>query len=171
MTDQLDRRKFLAGIGATAATVGLAGCSGGGGGDGGSDGGSDGDGGSAISDEAQTRVEEYVTSENFEGDIVDATRQDSVTVEVGAEGNGGAFAFDPPAVAVSTGTAVVWEWTGEGGQHNVVSEGDSDFDIDSGDPATESDPFEQTFDEAGVGLYVCEPHASLNMNGAVVVVE
>jgi halocyanin-like protein len=176
MNDRLDRRRFLTGIGSTAAAVALAGCSGGGGGDGGGgngDGGSgsDGDGGGgdggSISEEARTRVEEYVTTEGFDGEITDATGQDSVTVEVGAEGNGGAFAFAPPAVAVSPGTTVTWEWTGEGGQHNVVSDSGSDFSFES--ELKTDGSFEQSFEEAGVALYVCEPHESLNMNGAVVV--
>ena len=195
MTDNIDRRRFLAGVGATALSVGLAGCSGGNGdGNGGGDGGSTdspeptdeptdaptdsptqtsggGGGGADVSDEQQSRVDEFVDSDNYDGTIVDMTGQDEVVVEVGAPGNGGAFAFDPPAVAVSSGTTVSWQWTGEGGQHNVVSTEDSDFDFDSGDPKESGDPFEQSFDNTGVGLYVCEPHASLNMVGAVVVLE
>jgi halocyanin-like protein len=99
---------------------------------------------------------------------MDATGMDEVTVAVGAEGNGGNFAFEYPAIAVSPGTAVSWEWTGMGGQHNVLSEDSSDFDFDSGDTKTSGD-YEHSFDEAGVGLYVCTPHASLGMKGAVVV--
>jgi halocyanin-like protein len=187
MTDKIDRRKFLAAAGATAATVGLAGCSSGGNGDGngGGDetpeptdsptptaGGGGGGGGAAdVSDEQQSRVDEFVTSDNYDGTIVDATGQDEVVVDVGAQGNGGAFAFGPPAVAISAGTTVSFQWTGEGGLHNVVSVEDSDFDFDSGDAKESGDPFEQSFDDTGVGLYQCEPHASLNMFGAVVVLE
>lgn len=188
MTDNIDRRRFVAGVGATALSVGLAGCSSNGNsGDGGGDGGADtespeptdsptptsggGGGGADVSDEQQSRVDEFVASDNYDGTIVDATGQDEVVVDVGAQGNGGAFAFDPPAVAISAGTTVSFQWTGEGGQHNVVSVEDSDIDIDSGDPKESGDPFEQSFDNTGVCLYECEPHASLNMVGAVVVLE
>jgi serine/threonine-protein kinase len=166
MTDQIDRRKFLATATTTALSAGLAGCSGGGGG-----GGDGGDGGASIPDDVQSRVDEFVTSDNYDGEIVDATGQDEVVVEVGAQGNGGAFAFAPPAVAISSSSTVSFQWTGEGGQHNVVSVDSSDIDTDSGNPATNTDPFEQSFDNTGVCLYECKPHASLNMNGAVVVLE
>lgn len=182
MTDEIDRRRLLVGIGTAMATVGLAGCTGDGG-DGGSDGGDggstdtpedggDGSGGDAtVGEDARQRVESYVgASQNFDGTVADATGQSEVTVEVGVEGNGGNFAFGPPAVAVSSGTTVTWEWTGKGGQHNVVSTNDSDLSFDSGDPKVD-DEFEHTFEETGVGLYLCEPHESLNMKGAVVVVE
>jgi hypothetical protein len=45
---------------------------------------------------------------NFES-VADGTGNDRVTVAVGAQGNGGVSAFDPAAVRVPTGTAVVWE--------------------------------------------------------------
>jgi acyl-CoA synthetase (AMP-forming)/AMP-acid ligase II len=46
----------------------------------------------------------------------------------------------------------------------------SDFDFYSGEPQ-DSGTFEQTFDEAGVGLYLCEPHATVGMKGGFVVGE
>ncbi|PSP82101.1 halocyanin domain-containing protein, partial [Halobacteriales archaeon QS_1_68_17] len=103
---------------------------------------------------------------NFDG-VVDRTGQSEVTVTVGAEGNGGAFAFAPAAVRVDPGTTVKFEWTGEGGGHNVIGE---DNDLDSGDPVAESGVnYEYTFEEDGIYKYVCEPHLSLGMKGAVVV--
>ncbi|WP_254273478.1 halocyanin domain-containing protein [Haloarcula marina] len=105
---------------------------------------------------------------NYEGETVDRTGQDTVEVTVGAAGNNGAFAFDPPAVRVSPGTEVVWTWNGEGGGHNVVSDGDGP--LDSGDPVAESGTtYSYTFEETGIYKYVCEPHLSLGMKGAVVV--
>ncbi|WP_247008464.1 halocyanin domain-containing protein [Halorientalis litorea] len=102
---------------------------------------------------------------NFTG-IEDLRGEDEVTVEVGAQGNGGAFAFAPPAIHVDPGTTVVWEWTGEGGQHNVVHEG-GDFESELvGDAGT---TFEYTFDEDGVYNYYCQPHKALGMKAAVVV--
>ena len=43
---------------------------------------------------------------NYDG-VVDETGSSEVTVEVGAEGNDGAFAFGPAAVRVDPGTTVV----------------------------------------------------------------
>ena len=105
---------------------------------------------------------------NFDGTVADARGQGQASVAVGAQGNGGAFAFDPPAVHVDNGATVVWEWTGEGGGHNVVSEGGDP--LDSGDPvATQGETYEYTFDTDGIYNYVCEPHESLGMKGSVVV--
>ena len=184
------RRRLLAGLG-TAAVAGLAGCTNGG--EGGSDGGSgNGDGGTdtptpgsgevrvpdlepigdMIRGEPRERVEQFLSNTaNYEGEIMDALDRDEVVVAVGAEGNGGNFAFEYAAIAVSSGATVSWRWTGEGGQHNVASSGPTDFDFSSGSPKIEGEPFDHTFEGAGVGLYVCEPHASLGMKGAVVVVE
>jgi len=105
---------------------------------------------------------------NFDGNVIDARGQDQVSVAVGAQGNGGNFAFDPPAVRVDNGATVVWEWTGEGGGHNVVSEGGDP--LDSGEPvASEGETYEYTFDTDGIYNYICEPHVSLGMKGSVVV--
>lgn len=97
----------------------------------------------------------------------DLRGQDRVTIRVGAEGNMGAFAFDPAAVAVSPGTTVVWEWTGKGGMHNVVARSGV---LDSGALVRDrGHAFEHTFDEPGVYPYVCEPHAEMGMRGAIFV--
>lgn len=103
--------------------------------------------------------------ENYDG-VVDATGRSTVRVEVGATGNGGGFAFGPAAVRVDPGTTVVWEWTGEGGLHNVVAE-DGAFESELlGDAG---DTFEHAFDAEGVAYYVCTPHRAMGMRGAVVV--
>jgi halocyanin-like protein len=105
--------------------------------------------------------------DTYNGTTVDARDQDEVTVTVGAEGNGGAFAFDPPALRVDPGTTVVWQWSGDGGAHNVVAE---DGTFESGPPAAEAGAtFEHTFEEAGVYKYISAPHRGLGMKGAVVV--
>ncbi|WP_276272339.1 halocyanin domain-containing protein [Haloarcula litorea] len=104
---------------------------------------------------------------NFDG-TVDRTGQDTVEIAVGAEGNNGAFAFGPAAVRVSPGTEVVWTWTGDGGGHNVVSNGDGP--LDSGSPVSdEGTTYSYTFEDEGVYKYVCTPHKALGMKGAVVV--
>jgi halocyanin-like protein len=105
---------------------------------------------------------------NYDGTTVDQTGNSEVTISVGAEGNGGGFAFDPPAVHVDAGTTVVWEWTGQGGGHNVVSDGDGP--LDSGSPvAAEGTTYEYTFEEDGIYNYYCSPHEGLGMKGSVVV--
>ena len=200
---RIGRRRLLAGLG-TAATVGLAGCSGGGGDGGGDSGGGDGgsgdggdgsDGGDGeatpepttapgevrvpdlepvgdlVRSEPRERVDSFLSDvENYGGEIMDARGMDEVVVAVGAEGNGGAFAFEHPAIAIDSGSTVSWRWTGEGGQHNVASQGPTDFEFSSGTPKVSGDPYEHTFDGAGVGTYVCDPHVSLGMKGAVVVI-
>lgn len=176
--NEVNRRRFLVGS-AAVATTGFAGCSGTGDGDGDS---GDGDGGMdetptppVGASEADQRVADYLnappSADNFGGSVVDRTGRDEVVVDVGAGGNGGSFAFDPPAMKISVNTTISWQWTGEGGPHNVVSHADSDFDFDSGDAKESGDPFEQSFDDIGVGLYLCEPHKGVGMKGGFVVVE
>jgi len=99
---------------------------------------------------------------NFE-ETVDETGQSEVTVQVGAEGG---LVFSPPAVKVSTGTTVVWKWTGKGGMHNVVHDGgnfESDFHSEAGTT------FEHTFSSAGTYKFYCAPHKARGMKGAVYV--
>jgi halocyanin-like protein len=101
--------------------------------------------------------------------VADATGQDEVTITVGAQGNGGNFGFDPAAVQVDPGTTVVWEWNGEGGQHNVVAEEGGEFESEL--VAEAGFTFEQTLDSEGVVKYFCQPHRALGMKGVVVVGE
>jgi len=128
-------------------------------GDGGSDSGSDGGGefdfGGYLDD-----------ASNYEGTVEDMTGMDEATVEVGA---GQGLAFGPAAVQVDPGTTVVWEWTGNGGAHNVVAESGN---FESGQPVeSSSETFEHTFDEAATETYYCNPHKGAGMKGAVVVGE
>lgn len=165
----ISRRRFVATVGTTGLAVGLAGCSGGDGNGGGSN-----DGGDDYT-AAEQRVVEYLNDDpvegTFDGSFADETGADEVVVTVGADGNGADYAYAPPALRISTGTTVSFEWTEGGSQHNVVSEEISDFSFDSGDTKQEGDPFVQSFDEAGVALYYCTPHRGLGMKGGIVVVE
>lgn len=102
---------------------------------------------------------------NYDG-IVDMRGTETVSVAVGAEGNGGGFAFEPAAMRVDTGTTVSWEWTGEGGVHNVVSE-DGSYESEMVTDAGET--FSHAFDNEGASLYACSPHKAMGMKGAVVV--
>jgi halocyanin-like protein len=104
---------------------------------------------------------------NFAGTLRDRTGEETVTVDVGAAGNGGNFAFAPPAIEISVGTTVQWEWTGNGGAHNVV---ELDERFTSG-PAVSGTgvQFERAFGEPGVYNYYCNPHRALGMKGSIVV--
>lgn len=153
------RRTVLKGIGAVAIIGTLAGCSSNGGNGGG--GNDDDDGGSGNAE-----VDSYLSeTTNYDG-IEDVTGQSELTVDVGVEANDGPFGFGPAAIRIDAGTTVVWEWTGEGGDHNVVHE-DGEFESELTDE--EGFTFEYQFDEAGTSLYKCEPHASVGMKGAVIV--
>ncbi len=110
-------------------------------------------------------AEWFSNTSNYDG-VVDETGAGEVTVEVGVEANGGAFGFGPAAVRVEPGTTVVWEWTGNGGSHNVVAE-DGSFESELVGEAGHT--FSHTFEESGVFRYACTPHKALGMKGAVVV--
>ena len=104
---------------------------------------------------------------NYDG-THDYTGRDEVIVQVGAGENG--LRFGPAAVLVDPGATVVWEWTGQGGAHNVVA---TDETFDSGETvAEEGTTFEYTFDDAEEGdtfNYSCMPHEGAGMKGAVAV--
>jgi halocyanin-like protein len=150
----ISRRRFVRGTGAAVAASALAGC--------GSDGGDGNDG-----DVPESIADHMEGANEYDGSLEDQTGEDEVTVEVGA---GDGFAFDPAAVRVDAGTTVVWEWTGEGSQHNVSSTGESDADFQSDLYEQAGEHFEQSFDQAGTQLYVCQPHEGQGMRGAIEVV-
>ncbi|MGN8218104.1 halocyanin domain-containing protein [Halococcus morrhuae DSM 1307] len=102
---------------------------------------------------------------NFEK-VVDKTGTKQTEVAVGAKGNGGNFAFSPPAIRVDPGTTITWKWTGEGGGHNVVAESGA-FESEIASEAGHT--FEHTFEEKGAVNYACVPHRSMGMRGAVLV--
>lgn len=108
-------------------------------------------------------VDDWLADTENYGSVEDMTGEDSVTVEVGAEGNSGSNAFAPAAIEVSPGTTVVWNWVN--GYHNVVAENGL---FESGEPEQNA-TFEHTFETTGTVLYSCEPHESMGMKGAVVV--
>jgi halocyanin-like protein len=91
-----------------------------------------------------------------------------VTISVGA---GDGYAFDPAGVWVSPGTTITWEWTGEGGTHNVkANEGPAA--LDSGSPVDEQGntyEYDVTEELAGITTYKCDPHEDQGMKGGVAV--
>jgi halocyanin-like protein len=92
-----------------------------------------------------------------------------VTVLVGAQGNGGAFAFSPAGLWVDPGTTVEFRWTGEGSAHNVVAE-EGPAALDSGDPVDDQGVlYDYPFEENGITDYYCAPHRGVGMKGAVAV--
>ncbi|WP_435079594.1 halocyanin domain-containing protein [Halococcus sp. AFM35] len=103
--------------------------------------------------------------ENYDG-VVDKTGTETVRIEVGAIGNGGSFAFSPAAIRVDPGATIIWEWTGEGGSHNVAAEdGSYESDLLSDAGAT----YEHAFTDEGVSRYACTPHESMGMKGAIII--
>lgn len=147
MDDHSGRRAVLGTLGSVLA-LGVAGCL----------------GGSNEDIEADTYGEWFRGANNFEG-TADRTDRDTVSVAVGA---GQGLAFDPAALRITTGTTVRWEWTGRGASHNVHEETgvfESEYYFEEGET------FEYTFEEPGVYRYVCDPHRTQGMIGAVDVVE
>jgi len=153
----LSRRRFVQGTGAAIVATGLAGCGSGGG-----------DGGGGGGDGVPGAIDDHLDGANeYDGSIDDHTGEDEVTIEVGA---GDGLAFSPTAIRIDAGTTVVWEWTGEGGQHNVASVDGSASDFKSDRYSESGENFEQSFDDAGEQLYVCEPHQAQGMKGGIDVV-
>lgn len=170
------RRQVLRGV-VAGTMLALAGCSGDGG-----DGGDDGDGGSGVSGDDYPVIDRWLTeteiggaADNYDGTFSDQRDSGTVTIEVGAEGNGGAFAFEPAAVVVSAGTTIEWSWTGEGNPHNVEALpeeqlGESDYEFSSGEAEGGSGvKHTRTLEDPGIVLYHCEPHFSLGMKGGIAV--
>lgn len=117
------------------------------------------------------------------GGTVDWTGEDEVTVQVGTRAQ--TNQYRPPAVAVDAGTTVEWEWETRG--HNVVRAREARRstaasraeDVDTGEEDWTGEDritnpphsYSHTFTEPGIYLYVCSPHDSQRMYGAVAVDE
>lgn len=114
---------------------------------------------------SEVLAEWFADADNYESPV-DARAQSIVVVVVGAEGNGGYHAFDPPAIRVSSGTTVVWLWSGAGGDRNVVA-------LDGSFRSPLVDQFGARFTHTFVGSrlvrYYSSPHRDEGMVGAVVV--
>jgi len=155
MRETYSRRAVVGTTGIAAVTL-LSGCSGGGSSD-------DRTADRGYLDEEPAYENWFEGVDNYNG-TVDWTGQDEVIVDVGSE----QYRFDPAAIAVSPGTTVIWEWTGMGGGHNVVSEGD-DGPLESDLVNSEGHTYSHTFEASGLYRYRCTPHESLGMRGAVYV--
>jgi halocyanin-like protein len=159
----VSRRRFLraaAGVGAVAGATGTAGATAED-----NESKSSGSGGSELPDFGG-----YLGSANNGDAVEDARGTEEVTVEVGAGSQG--YAFAPAGIWIDPGTTVNFEWTGEGGAHNVVATEDATADLDSGGAeATTGVAYEYTFEEGGITNYYCNPHQSAGMLGAIAVGE
>ena len=166
MSNRMSRRRYLAGTGAAVTIGALAGCA-----DDDPNGGADDDGAAGGDDDVPEAIDDYLAdARGYDGTIADHTGEDEVVVDVGAGDVG--FAFDPAAIRIDAGTTVRWEWTGEGGAHNVASAEGSASDFSSGDAVDDAgETFEQSFDDDGIQLYECTPHVANGMLGAIEVVE
>jgi len=128
--------------------------------------GGSGDGGGDDSEGPPARTFDgwLAETDNYD-DVVDARGQDEVTVEVGAEGNGGPFAFEPAAVHVSPGTTVVWEWVGPK-EYDVLAE---DLGLASETIASSAYTYAAQFDGDGLAKYTCSKYGDRGMRGIVLV--
>ncbi|MDL5363128.1 halocyanin domain-containing protein [Halalkalicoccus sp. NIPERK01] len=105
-------------------------------------------------------------TDNYDG-VVDLRGESEVTVKVGADGNGGAFAFEPAAIHIDPDTTVVWEWVG-----------DKEYDVTDTDLGYHSDlisgpghRFAMEFDGDGLSTYECTTYGEQGMRGVVLVGE
>ena len=84
------------------------------------------------------------------------------------------LAFDNTDLSINVGQTVCWIWQGESMAHNVAeiaTEGDTTRMIGgvySGEPMTSVD-YRVTFDEDETFLYICVPHATMDMAGKITV--
>ncbi|RAW46562.1 halocyanin [Halorubrum sp. 48-1-W] len=152
-SDDVSRRAFMRTAGGAAAAGGAA---------------------TATAGTAAAQEEEPDWPSATEGNVgsyEDARGESEVTVSVGAGDQG--LAFDPTLLWVDPGTVITFEWTGNGGAHNVQTvEGEAD--LDSGDPVDEEGAtyeYEVTEDDAGITHYHCVPHTDVGMHAGLAVGE
>ncbi|MES3160477.1 MAG: halocyanin domain-containing protein [Halorubrum sp.] len=166
MSENLSRRRYVAGTGAVLTVGALAGCA-----DDEPEETEDPDDTNGADTDVPPAIDDYLDgAQLYDGTIEDHTGEDEVVVDVGGGDIG--FAYDPPAIRIDSGTTVRWEWTGEGGAHNVRSVAESDSDFDSGEAVDDAgETFEQSFDDDGIQLYECTPHVANGMLGGIEVVD
>jgi len=160
-TDDVSRRRFMRTAGGAAATAGATAAASGTAA--GQEDDEDDNGGGNVEPDWPSEAEGNL------GSYEDARGQDEVTVTVGAGDQG--LAFDPTLLWVDPGTTVTWEWTGEGGSHNVVTvEGPADLDSGTAvDEAGYTYEHEVTEEEEGITHYHCVPHDGVGMHGGLAV--
>ncbi|EMA61964.1 halocyanin domain-containing protein [Halorubrum lipolyticum] len=154
-TDDVSRRTFIRTAGGAAGVAGAT---------------------AATAGTAAAQEEQPVWPSGAEGnggEYQDARGESEVTVEVGAGDQG--LAFNPTLLWVDTGTTVTFEWTGNGGAHNVQTvEDGGPAALDSGDPIGEEGEtyeYETSEDDVGITHYHCVPHTTTGMHGGLAVGE
>jgi len=161
----MKRRELLRTAGGSAA-AGAAAVTAGSGAAAAAEGGGEGGGGETTKPDFGSHLQ------GVDGGYKDFRGQSEVTVQVGASGNGGNVAFNPAGIWIDPGTTVVWEWTGDGGDHNVETvDGPASLGSETVGEEGFTYEFEFTEEHAGITNYQCSPHASLSMFGAVAVGE
>lgn len=101
----------------------------------------------------------------FDG-FEDRTGEERVTVLVGTGERG--WQFDPPAITVTPDTGIRFQWTGNGGDHNV-EDADGDWQNPEGLVAEAGHTWTRTFESPGTHRYLCWPHEHVGMRGAIFV--
>ncbi|QKY15889.1 halocyanin domain-containing protein [Halorubrum sp. CBA1229] len=153
-SDDVSRRAFMRTAGGATAAAGAATVT----------------AGTAAAQEEQPVWPSGASSGNV-GSYQDARGQSEVTVSVGAGDQG--LAFDPTLLWVDTGTTITFEWTGNGGAHNVQNvEGPAA--LDSGDPVGEEGAtyeYETSEEDVGITHYHCVPHTAVGMHAGLAVGE
>jgi len=126
--------------------------------------------GTVAAQELQPVWPSAVTGANL-GTYQDARGESEVTVQVGAGDSG--LAFDATKLWVDPGTTITFEWTGNGGAHNVQNvEGPAS--LDSGDPVGEEGAtyeYETSEEDVGITHYHCVPHTAVGMHAGLAVGE
>ena len=106
--------------------------------------------------------------DTYTGITTDMRGEESISIEVGSDGNGGPFAYDPVAVRIDPGTEVHFEWTSD--MHNLALESGPDGGWEGYDPIEDTGfSYSHTFEVDGVYKYYCSPHLALGMKAAIVV--
>lgn len=116
--------------------------------------------------ETPTSVNTYLENvNNYDGTVVDEINNNSPKVMVGTQGDtADRLVFDPPAIEVSTGTEVTWEWRGSDQTHKIKHAGRL-FESESAD---NGHTYALTIEREGVFLYHCDHHEEAGMRGAIV---
>jgi len=167
---QHSRRALIANVGRTAALGIISGCVGNKGG-GGSETKTDVCGVDPPSEACvDKRIAEQLSDvDNFDR-VRDWTGRAEVTIKVGVNNGGQPYGFGPPAVRVNPETTIIWEWTGEGGPHNVIAE--TDHKINSQLTNRPGYTYEYVYDGTMSKVqidYYCSTHEQEGMRGVIAV--
>ncbi len=164
-TDDVSRRTFMRTAGGAAAAAGAATAASGtvaGQDDEDDENGEDGGGGGDVAPDWPGAAEGNL------GTYEDARGQDEVTVMVGADDDG--LAYDPTLLWVDPGTTITWEWTGNGGGHNVETvDGPADLDSEVVDEEGFTYVYETSEDDEGITHYHCAPHDAVGMHAGLAI--